>query len=128
MNFVLLNPVPFKHLNMVDGAPVSAAFAEALEFVCDTKYDTLKSILETDEWNSMYWAWQSKNTLLDDTVVLYRVPVKQNLRHGKVTVTHIEVWLFALFTDSKGAKYLCPLKRESDYTYNIFKSLQTAAA
>jgi hypothetical protein len=116
---------PFKRLNIVDGSPVNEEYKQSLQYLGKTDYDALATIMTDSEMNSLYWFWRRKRTTCMDTVNLYKVSVIQHIRNGNALMTHTEVYIFGEFVDVDNKKqYLCPLKRESDYPYDIYESMQ----
>jgi hypothetical protein len=118
-----INTYPIKRLNIIDGSPVNKKFFDEMEFLGLLKFDKLDFMFENDEWRSFKWYWIHRNIILDKKIFMFKVLIKHQLRRGYQNSVNIETWIFMLVITKDNIYYLCPFKRDSDYTYDIFPVL-----
>jgi hypothetical protein len=119
----LLFQYPIKRLNIVTDAPVQLGFLDNLVFLGYSGYDIMDDLFEEDELKTIIWYWKSQKVAFPEEVYLFKVPIEQHLRFGRRKSIHFEDWIFAVFKCSDNMFRLCPLKRDSDFTKNIFETI-----
>jgi hypothetical protein len=118
-----INTYPIKRLNIIDGAPVNKDFFNNMDFLGLLNFDKLEFMFEKDEWKSLKWYWDHRHIVLDKKLFMFKVLIKHQLRKGYANSFHYETWIFMLTTTKDKIYYLCPLKRDSDFPYDIFPVL-----
>ena len=122
--WAVVTPYPIKRLNITDGAPVDKEFFNSMKLLGILEYDKLEFMFENDEWRSLLWYWEFKKLKAKDKVFIFRVNIEHHLRRGSRDSMHEETWLFGLISCDDETHYLCPFKRDSDFSYDVIALLQ----
>ena len=115
MQWALIQDLPIKRLNIIEGAPVDIDyFNESLTYLVEGSYDQIMScIYSPAEMTQIKWYWKHLDLEVPLRVMLYKTKVEHQLRF--CNGTHREDWIFGLFESEDGVKRLAPLKRMSDF-------------
>ena len=119
------NTFAIKRLNISNGSPVNRKFFESLNFIGLINFNDMKFMFDDDEWKSLQWRWDHQMSQPNENVVLFKTPVKHHLRRGTRDSVHYEVWLLALISTLDNTRHLFPIKRDSDFNYNIFQVIES---
>lgn len=120
-----LMQIAIPRLNMVDGAPVNVLFFKSAHFIGKGWYDELMPIIYNEnEIKAAKWYWKSINIPYPEYVYLFRGDVSQHLRFTRRRSIHNETWIYGVFQCSDKTYRLCPLKRDSDFDYDVFQKLR----
>jgi hypothetical protein len=117
-------PHPIKGLNLIDNAPVNKDFMKNMSFIGTTTKDIFFQLFDDDDKDTLSWYWEHKNLSFDDTLLVFKAVINHHLRKTKTRSLHIETWLFILISASDNNLYLCPVKRDSDFNFDIFAKLE----
>jgi hypothetical protein len=111
--------------NMVDGAAVNKLFFEFARFIGKGWYDTIMHIIyDKNEIKAAKWYWKYINIPYPKYVYVFRGDISQHLRFTRRRSIHNETWIFGAFKCNDKIYRLCPLKRDSDFDYDIFQKLE----
>ena len=72
------------------------------------------------EWTIIKWGLKEINVSLDENAFFARVKIRHHLRGGNPTSFNNETWLFVLVKNAVDIFYMCPLKRDSDFEFDVF--------
>lgn len=112
-----------KRLNIANHAPINESFFDRLVSVGSIKVEYFPQFLSFDESFEFNRVFRSLNTVLKDKVIMCKVPIRQHLRFGRRHSFHHEVWIMGLFKSIDNKSYLLPLRRESDFEFDVFKRI-----
>lgn len=114
---------PFKHLNLVDNAPVNQPWFERLVFLGGGTLAHLEQILSDDEACAFREVGPRAGCDVHGTIDLYHVEVRQYL--NAPGAFHHEGWVFGRVADAAGTGYmLMPIKRDSDGDLDIVQHVR----
>ena len=112
-----------KHLNLVDKSSVNQAFFDNVDYLGVCPMNTLSYMYDEMEWRSIEWGMKQAKIPEEETAFLMRVKIRHHLRRGKQNDYHHETWLFAMVKNQDDIYYVCPLKRDSDFNFDIFEDI-----
>lgn len=116
-------PHAIKRFNISEGTEVNMNFLKQQTYINVIKFEEMqtKHLLNDYEYKYSCWYWKDKKCPKE--VYLLKVGVEQDLRRVATKLKHTEVWLMGLFLGDNCVK-LCPLKRDSDFSYDVFEALR----
>lgn len=113
-----------ERLNICDNTYVHKDYVRSMEYIGHFGFDTiLKKMFSDDAFSSILWHLNLNNIHHINRVHLYKTDVFHKLRFSNNSGAHYECWIFGLIPCKDNIWRLCPLKRSSDYDYDIFKHL-----
>lgn len=113
-------PRSLKRLNIIDNTYVSKDLFQSknLEFLGVVSNSDLQNIVFTEvEWLSFCWYWRHFHLDYKPEIYLFKFT-------NRLQKSHYETWIFGLFLAKNKRNYMCPLKRDSDYDFDVFEQLQ----
>ncbi len=114
---------PIKRLNIVENAQVSGSFLNSLKYIGCGNYDIMNILFDNEELQTITWYWKSQNIGYPEKIYVYSSNIEHHLRFGKRKSLHYENWIFGVFQCQDNVYRLSPLKRDSDFSHNIYQEL-----
>lgn len=114
-----------ERLNICDNAPVHKSYINEMEYIGSFNFKSIIEKLFTDDAvSSIQWYLNMNNICHIGVIHLYNTDVFHKLRFSNKHGGHNECWIFGLIPCTDNLWRLCPLKRNSDFDYDIFEYLQ----
>lgn len=126
-NNIIWNTLGFtiERLNICDNAPVHNCYIKEMECIGTFEFESIIGRLFTDdEVSSIKWHLNMNNIRQISKIHLYKTEVFHKLRFSDKPGGHNECWIFGLIPCKDNLWRLCPLKRSSDFEYDIFEYLR----
>lgn len=117
---ILINDT-LKHMNLVDNAPVGKEVFNNVEYLGVTELNKMTFLFDPSEWKTVKWGLRQCKVELSENGFLIKMKIRQHLRRGRSNSFHFETWLFLLVKNADDIYFMCPLKKDSDYNYDIFQ-------
>lgn len=113
-----------ERLNICNGTYVHKDYVKSMDYIgyFDIK-NIFKDFFSDDELSSIMWHLHLNKIQHINRVHLYKTDVFHKLRFSENSGAHYECWIFGLIPCKDNLWRLCPLKRSSDFDFDIFKHL-----
>jgi hypothetical protein len=114
-----------ERLNICDNAYVDKNYMKELEYIGTFNFTSvIEKLFTYDASSSIHWHLNMNNIRHIGKIHLYKTDVFHKLRFSHKAGGHNECWIFGLIPCTDTIWRLCPLKRNSDFDYDIFEYLQ----
>ena len=114
-----------ERLNICDNAPVHKRYIKEMEYIGTFGFRSLiEELFNNDTSSSINWYLTMNNIYHIGKIHLYKTDIFHKLRFSNKNGGHNECWIFGLIPCKDNVWRLCPLKRNSDFDYDIFEYLQ----
>lgn len=115
-----------ERLNICDNAPVHKDYLKEMDYIGAFQFKTtLGKLFSDDTFSSIVWYLNMNNIYHVGKIHLYKTDVFHKLRFSHKSGGHYECWIFGLIPCKDNIWRLCPLKRNSDFDFDIFDYLET---
>lgn len=114
-----------ERLNICDNAPVHKDYLNQMEYIGVFEFRSiLQKLFNDDIFSAIIWYLNINNIFHIGKIHLYKTDVYHKLRFSHKSGGHNECWIFGLLPCTDNIWRLCPLRRNSDFDYDILKYLQ----
>ncbi len=114
-----------ERLNICDNTYVHKDYIKNMEYIGNFEFSSvLKELYDDDGFSSISWYLNMNNIRHIGRIHLYKYDVFHKLRFSHKSGGHYECWIFGLIPCKDNLWRLCPLKRSSDYDFDIIKYLK----
>lgn len=114
-----------ERLNICDNAPVHNSYIKEMEYIGSFSFTRLiEDLFTNDTSSSIQWYLQMHNINHIGKIHVYKAEIFHKLRFSHKSGGHDECWIFGLIPCKDNLWRLCPLRRNSDFEYDIFEHLK----
>lgn len=114
-----------ERLNICDNTYVNKDYIKNMEYIGNFEFSSiLKELYSDDGFSSLSWFLNMNNIRHIGRIHLYKHDVFHKLRFSHRSGGHYECWIFGLIPCRDNLWRLCPLKRNSDYDFDILEYLK----
>jgi hypothetical protein len=114
-----------ERLNICDNAPVHNLYMKQMEYIGTFGFTSvINGLFTDDDSSSINWYLNMNDIRHMGQIHLYKTDVFHKLRFSHKSGGHNECWIFGLIPCKDNFWRLCPLKRNSDFDYDIFEHLE----
>ena len=114
-----------ERLNICDKSPVHDNCLKEMEYLGTFEFkNILARFFNDDTISSITWYLNMNNIHHIGKIHLYKAYIFQKLRFSEKLGGHRECWIFGMLPCIDNLWRLCPLRRDSDFDYDIFEYLQ----
>lgn len=114
-----------ERLNICDNAPVHKNCLKEMEYIGAFEFRSiLPKLFNDDTLSAIIWYLNMNSIFHIGKIYLYKTDVYHKLRFSHKSGGHNECWIFGLLPCKDNIWRLCPLRRNSDFDYDIFEYLK----
>lgn len=100
-------------------------YVKSMDYIGHFRLDVIfKELFSFDAFSSIVWYLNMNKIEHINRVHLYKTEVFHKLRFSNNSGAHFESWIFGLIPCKDNIWRLCPLKRSSDFDFDIIKHLE----
>jgi hypothetical protein len=89
-----------------------------------TDMENLHFLCSPDDLYNISSYFFEKQTTTEENVLFFKTYIQHSLRSLSNKSIHNETWVFCIIRTKDSSIYLCPLKRDSDFEYDIFQKIE----
>lgn len=114
-----------ERLNICNDSPIHETCLKEMEYLGTFDFKEIITILFNDDTSSsIIWYLNMNNIRHFGQIRLYKTYIFHKLRFSKKLGGHRECWIFGILPCIDRFWRLCPLRRDSDFDYDIFEYLK----
>jgi hypothetical protein len=114
-----------ERLNISNDTHVHKDYVKSMDYIGYFDFNIIfKEFFSDDELSSILWHLHLNKIHHINRVHLYKTDIFHKLRFSENSGAHYECWIFGMIPCKDNLWRLCPLKRTSDFDFDVIKRLE----